>query len=362
MNPQAIYNNLKDILLNRQWRMTDCGAKYDVFLPSDSLGFSKDYKIYFYNRTENPDFVKEAEKTLGTISEIYSEDIDELVSIVIEDKPVLSLHIAGSSDIQEHPKIPFFDLLIRRSKELLQEVANFSVINKPFYLENCEESERYINYCNFLKNDRGSLITKIQLPNREEIRQGHLFAGPITGMEINNKLLDVTRFINEEIIETSNYEPSEEFLTSNQSKINANFSNKLKDFYTAIDYSDVEMSLKSTSNEIISSIKNLNKDKVDGLNRYAQIIKQKMRIISEDTVIGKIVNLNSSNVEGFRNRIDIVGMKDNVRSTIRTFLNSSDYKRACEAHASNRTVSVRGVFEKEKSHYSLTQISEFKVY
>ncbi|MBU4339033.1 hypothetical protein KKD57_05780, partial [Patescibacteria group bacterium] len=141
------------------------------------------------------------------------------------------------------PSIPFFDTLIHKLRELLQEGANFSIIKKAHFFDNSDEAERYLNYCNFFKNDVGSLITKIQLPNNEEIREKTLFDQAITGREINNNIINITSFINDEILGLNNFEPDDDFLISNRDVISVNVSNKIKDLYAGVDYSDIEISL-----------------------------------------------------------------------------------------------------------------------
>ena len=179
MKTQLIHKNITDLLINRNWGLQEVKGKYNIFVPPLLLGFSDTYKLYVYNKFQNSDFEKEIVRNLDIISQIYKEDIDELVSIIIEDRQILSLHIENESVINGHPSIPFFNTLLNKSKELLQEVANFSVIKQPHFFENREEAEWYLNYCNFFKNDVGSLITKIQLPNHEEIR--FPFPGPTAG-------------------------------------------------------------------------------------------------------------------------------------------------------------------------------------
>ena len=171
MKTQLIYKNIIDLLSNRNWKKQERTTKYDIFVPPSILEFSNVYKLYVYHKYEKSDFEQEIVKSLNIISQIYNEDIDELASIIIEDRQILSLHIENEDIKNGHPSIPFFNVLINKSKELLQEVANFSVIKQPHFFESKDEAERYLNYCKFFKNDVGSLITKIQLPNNEEIKE-----------------------------------------------------------------------------------------------------------------------------------------------------------------------------------------------
>jgi hypothetical protein len=360
MKTQLIYNNITDLLINRKWDLHEVKGKYNIFVPPSLLGFSDAYKLYVYNRIESNDYEKEIVRSLEIISQIYDEDIDELASIVIEDRQILLLHVENESIVNGHPSIPFFNTLLSKSKELLQEVANFSVIKQPHFFDNRDEAERYLNYCNFFKNDVGSLITKIQLPNNEEIKEQTLFDSPITGKEINRKLIDIADFINTEIIGHDNFEPTDEFLIRNRDLVSVNVSNKLKDLYTGIDFADIEISLKGTQVNEKTSARELNKEKVGNLATFSKTIRSKMKEISENDVYGKIIQLKSKDVDGEQNTILVEGEIKKVKSIIAIKLNSDQIKLAADAFKENRTVLINAILEKEKNQYKVTELKDFR--
>jgi hypothetical protein len=130
MHTQLILNNVNDLLINRKWRLEERRTKYDIFVPPLDLNFEKSYKLFIYNKITNSDFESEIDKDLYIISQIYNEDIDDLNSIIVEDRQILTLHIEKEDIFNGKPSLPFFNKLISSSKELLQEVANFSVLQK----------------------------------------------------------------------------------------------------------------------------------------------------------------------------------------------------------------------------------------
>jgi len=361
MKTQLIYKNITDLLLNRDWKILEKKTKYDIFVPPSTLGFSNTYKLYVYNKFENSDYEKEIIKNLNIISQIYIEDIDELASIIIDDRQILTFHIENENIKNGHPSIPFFNTLINKSKELLQEVANFSVIKLPHFFENKDEAERYLNYCNFFKNDVGSLITKIQLPNNEEIKEKTLFENSIIGSEINKNLINITDFINTEIIGYDNFEPTDEFLIKNRDLVSVNISNKLKELYTGIEYSDIEISLKGTQINQLTIAKELNREKVNNLSTFSKIIREKMKEISENDVFGKIVQLKSKDVDSDQNMIIIEGEIKRVKSRVSVKLNSDQIKLAADAFKNNRTVLINAILEKDKTQYKVAELNDFKI-
>jgi len=360
MTNQSTYKNIIELLVNREWKKQEIKTKFDVYIPPVYLNFSDSYKLHIYNKFENKDFEKTVVRNLDIISQIYEEDLDELMSIVIENRQILSLHIDNENIKNARPTIPFFDTLIHKSKELLHEVANFSVIKKAHFFDNSEEAERYLNYCNFFKNDEGSLITKIQLPNKEEIRESTLFDRAITGQEVNNNLINITSFINDEILGLDNFEPDDDFLVTNKDFISVNVSNKLKDLYTGIEYSDIEMSLKGTEISKTTFAKELNKEKVNNLSTFSKTIRERMKEISENDVYGKIIQLKSKDVDSDKNMIIVEGEVKKVKSRISINLNSEQIKLAAEAFKNNKTVLINGTLEKEKSQYKVVRLKEFR--
>lgn len=360
MRNQLINRNITDLLMNRNWRLQEVKGKYNIFVPPVSLGFSESYKLYIYNKKENSDFEKEITRNLDILSQIYNEDVDELVSIIIEDRQILTLHIENESIINGHPSIPFFNTLLNKSKELLQEVANFTVIKQPHFFDNRDESERYLNYCNFFKNDVGSLVTKIQLPNNEEIKEKNLFEKSITGKEINHNLISLADFINTDIIGRDNFEPSDDFLIQNRDLVSVNVSNKLKDLYTGINFADIEISLKGTQVNESTTARELSKENVGNLATFSKTIREKMKEISENDVYGKIIQLNSKNVDGEKNTILIEGEIKKVKSKIAVKLNSEQIKQAAEAFKNNRTILLNAILEKEKNQYKVTNLKDFR--
>ncbi len=351
---------MTDLLITRKWRKQETKSKFDIYIPPQDLDFENSYKLYVYNKYENKDFENSILKIIDLISQIYNEDIDELASIVIEDRQILSLHIENELIKNGKPNIPFFDNLIHKTKELLQETANFSVFKQPHFFENSEEAERYLNYCNFFKNDIGSLITKIQLPNNEDIKEGTLFTPAIKGNEINKNFIKIISFINEEILNQDSFDLDDNFLLENRDFISVNISNKLKNLYLGIDYSDIEMTLKGIRINKITEAKELDKSKLNKLTFFSRTIKEKMKEISENNFYGKIIELKSKDVDSDKNIAIVEGLVKNVKRKISMPLNSNQIKLAADAFKNNVTVLINGTLEKEKSQYKVIELRDFK--
>jgi len=364
MKNEKIYNNISSLLLNRKWVKSESKSKFDVYLPPTKLSIAEGYKLHIYNKIENTDFEKSILKSIGILTQIYlNDDIDDLGSIIIDDRQVLAFHIHNDDIKKGKPNIPFFSSLINNSKELLEQIANFTVIKKPHFFEGSEEAERYLNYCNFFKNDIGSLITKIQLPNNEFIQEKTLFESGLTGNQINKKLMDVTSFVNDEIIAHENFEPNDEFILNNKKYISVNVSDKIKNLYKNIEYSDIELSLKGVNINTVTTAKNLSKEKVDNLVSFSKKIREKMKEITEDyiEISGKIIQLQSKDIESDKNTIFIEGTINKIKNKISVKLSSEQIKLAAAAFKDNKTVLLNCKLEKEKAKYKVTELNSFEI-
>jgi len=354
-------DNITELLIGREWAKQESTSKYDVFIPPRNLNFLDDYKLYIFNKNDNSTYEKEIIKSLTIISQIYDEDLEELISIVIEDRQILSLHVENSDIKDAKPNLPFFYTMLHKSKQLLQEVANFSVIQKPHYFEGCEEAERYLNQCNFFKNESGSLITKIQLPNKEEIKEGTLFETGIVANEINKNLIDITEFFNTEILQQDPIELSDDFLKSRSNHVSVNVSDKLKELYIGLDYADVSMSLKGTNIHQTSTATGLSRNKVEHLTTFSKTVREKIKEIEENKFSGKIIRLESKDVDGDKNKIILEGEIKKIKSKISINLNSHQIKLASEAFKNNRKVSVNAILEKKRAaEYVTIELKELK--
>ncbi len=364
MKNQNIYNNISSLLLNRKWTKLKSKSKFDIYLPPSDSGIAKGYNLHIYNKIENNDFEKSIFKSIDILTQIYlNDDIDDLGSIIIDDKQVLAFHIYNDDIKNGKPSIPFFGNLINNSKELLEQIANFTVIKKPHFFDGREEAERYLNYCNFFKNDIGSLITKIQLPNNEFIQEKTLFESGLTGNQINRKLINVTDFVNNEIIAHENFEPDDEFILENKDYISVNVSDKIKNLYKNIEYSDIELSLKGVDVNEITTAKDLSKEKVDNLVSFSKKIREKMKEITENyiDISGKVIQLQSKDIESDKNTISIESTINNIKNRVSVKLSSDQIKLAAEAFRNNKTVLLNCKLEKEKSKYKVTELNSFDV-
>jgi hypothetical protein len=362
MTKEKIYNNIIDYLIDRQWVRLDSNSRYDIFQPDVRFNFTSDYKVYIPNNHHKTDFESNIIKMLVVISEIHNDNIDDLYDTIVENKQILNFHLENASIKDGKPPIAQFENFMGKIKNLLYDSASFTVLKKTHNFEkDIEEAERYINYCRFIKNEKGSLITKVELPNEEEIKIGNLFEPGIQGFKVNEKLINVFDYVNNNILKEDYNEPTDQDLLRNQDLINVNLIEKIKEFYQSIDLSDIDLELKRIKNNRKIITKDLTEKKVSSLGLFVKDVRKKINEIKPMILTGKVVSLKSTDVTGDKNTITLKTTIDNVNKDVQVTLSSEEYHNALQAHGENKTVKVSGTLEKQKSYYKVIELQEFSV-
>lgn len=360
MSAQQIYTNFEKFLIERNWeKLAVEKPRYDVFSPPKNLSFDKDYLLYLPKNYNFRDFETNIIKLIEVINSIYTESIEELESIILESKEILSFHIESEKVKNGKISISTFPDLLSKIRKVLHETAAFTVIGKPHILDQVEEAERYINLCNFLRNDKGSLITKIELPKNESIRIANIFEEEIQAKQINKKVIDVLSFVNSDLLDIETYEDT--YLKKHQSVININVIDAIRELYNETDLADIEIELKSINKPQKTSIKGLNREKIDTLRTFTKSVREKINEIFEEVIYGKVIELSSKDVDGEKNKVKINAIVRNIDTNVIVYLSPSEYQKAIEAHKNNRLIQIEGTLEKEKTQYRVTKLRTFEV-
>ncbi|MFN3852520.1 MAG: hypothetical protein ACK4NY_24025 [Spirosomataceae bacterium] len=360
--PQSIHNNIKSYLKSKSWQITDTKPRYELFAPPAHLKIDSDYRIYIPINYQSIDFEENAAKIIDIISNIYQESLEDLETIIIENKDILQFHIEGQN-IDEKPSIEFFKDLLKNIEKVLYDSAIFTVRKNAHFQESkIEEADRFLNMCKFLKNDKGSLITKIQVPKQELIREENLFDKGIIGREVTDNLMVVSSFINESVIDNQEHTTFDTaFLKLNKEKISVNISEDLKDLYDELRNSDVEILLKGVEGSMKTEVQKLNKSKTESIKTFTKAVREHLNEIINAEFFGRVVELNSKDVEGDTNTIKMEGFLNNVKHLVSIKLSKDKYLQAIDAHKYNKTIYLKGTLEREKTQYKVLNFNEFRI-
>ncbi|MFN8282920.1 MAG: hypothetical protein U0U67_06875 [Chitinophagales bacterium] len=354
--------NLSEFLTNKKWKKVGEFNRSFKYEPPIDLGFEKNYFLYIPKNINSKDYIDSAEKTTEILSEIYKEDVDDLHSILIESKEIFTFRYHDESALEGKPSFPRFNKINDRIEKMLKDVASFTVKKETQILDSSiEEAERYLYHCRFIKNLAGSVITKIELPNEEFIKEKNIFEESIKGHDVNSKLLSVLSFVNSNLLNNNPNSLEESFLKENRENININLIDDIREFYNETKLSDIDFTLKRSKKNLTSSVSGLNKENIRSLQSFTKTIKEKINNRFEDEFYGKVVELKSKDVESENNSIKVLALIKNVEKVVSVSLNSEEYKLAIDAHAENKNVVLKGIVEKEKTQYKIIELQDFSI-
>jgi len=73
MKSKKIYNKIIKFLLKKHWAHIAITDKYDIYAPPAALGFSKEYKFYLLNNTNDKFYSKNIETQIKILNDIYPD-------------------------------------------------------------------------------------------------------------------------------------------------------------------------------------------------------------------------------------------------------------------------------------------------
>jgi len=358
---KQVYDNITSYLTERGWKKSESKRRFDVLIPPEDLGFEAGYRFYLFNQFDFASYTKEIEKEIQVLSQIYAQNEDELAAILIEEKEILSFHIENSDLGQGQPYLPYFTSLMNRTKKLLENAATFHLVNKAHFFKKEEEAERYLNHCRFFQNQPGSLITKVKLPSRTPIKEGNLFESEVTGHEINQRLFQVTDFINQHLLQKENFTPEDEFLKEHKNVVSVNLVDSIRKIYADAKSERITLSLNGITPDLSSTANDIKESKLKNLASFSMHVRKKIKEIEEHNVIGKVIKLSSRNIESDENNIEIFGKVKDLERNVKIKLNAQQIKQAAEAFKTNRPISLQATLEKTLEGYKALEVFSFKI-
>lgn len=347
-------------LENRNWEFNSEDEKFVKYKAPSNLGFEEDFILPIPKNQEYLDYERFILNNLQILADIYEINIDELIVIIKEENSILSLRIHDEDT--DDGKISFhrFDELVEGLKDLLIDAAAF-VIDPGIQLKNkASEAERYLNYCKFLQTEKGSFVAKVELPEKQTIKEHDLFEESINASLINSRLKSFIEYVNNSVF-NSEQDFSDEYLETHQENINLDLlidfekiyertKSKNIDFY----FNDIVETRSISTNEIYNN----NLVKLSNLiNRVKETIESEETV----TLTGRIISLKSTDPDGSRNEITFGALLDQMPIKVKARLNSDDYQLAVDAHKEKRDITIRGLLKELKTIFRFLEVYEFSV-
>lgn len=356
-----IIDNIITFLVNRGWVVTNETQNFKELSPPGNLEIQDGYKIHLPSDLNKSDANNFLNNLLQIIGDFYSLSIEDLNILFKADNSVLKVRVYDDKTAEGKIQLTRFEELVERLRQILSDTASFVIDRSVTSTRVPEEVSRYLNLCNFMQTERGSFVAKIQLPSKELIKETELFdRDVIYSEEINNKLIEVLSFVNDNILE-GEVNVTEEYLIENESKINIKLYKDIQIFFEKSELKNIDFSLhnKKVSREIIN--KNLTRLKLYKLTKFVEQIETQAFEVGEFSFTGKIITLKSKDPDGLRNNVIYTGIYDNLPIVVTANLDSEHYKQAIEAHKLKQYITITGQAKKTKTRARFIEITNFTV-
>ncbi|AZB10942.1 hypothetical protein EG344_19940 [Chryseobacterium sp. G0162] len=351
-----------DFLLSRGWHIERQGNLFIYFKPDDNLNLPSDFRL------EIPKFDQTTQKSYDNyISRLiedlliflpFSKNDDDLRIIFSENKSIIKYRVFDNNNADGSISFVNYIDSLDIFKKMLSQSVSFVSTNKPIFADSKLESDLYLQNCRTLQTEKGSFITKIEVPN------GELYTSisEINSFNVNNKLFDVIDFVQNQILNP--YEinhVTENFISDYKDFINFELLNSIKDLYAKTNINNIEFELTNTKLD-----RTIHTEKVQGriiyFNKFLRNLKNILLETQSIEVVGYVKKLMSNSPKNSNaNEVVLETTISNSKEKIKVILKSDEYIEAIEAHKNEFPVLIKGKAKQGKTMIYLKDIENFKV-
>jgi hypothetical protein len=349
-------------LINRGWIQTGHSAKFIELRAPQQFNIDEAFRINVPVELNKSDIKTYTDNLLSIIADFYSLSIDDLNLILEKENTILKVRIYDEKTKEGKISFNRFEELIDKLKLILTDTASFVIDKSVTSLRVPDEAYRYLNLCNFLQTEKGSFVTKIQLPSKELIKDKELFnQQEIYSEDINQKLSEVLSFVNESVFNVAAPNVTDEYLLEHEQKINIKLLKDIETFYDKAELKNIDFSFHNIKESTIIETQEVTKEKLFKLTTFVDHIANKSFETINLTLRGKITTLKSRDPDGLRNNITVGGIFDDLPVIGVANLTSENYKLAIEAHKLKQYIKISGLARKTKSRIRFIEVTNFAV-
>lgn len=352
---------IKNYFLSRNWQIDREGNLFYYFNPPDELNFPKDFHLEIPKDKGNKEsFNNYIRRLISDLSEMLPNDsnTDDLKILFSKEHSILRYRVFdsdnqdGTISFQKH-----IDSL-EGFKRVLSQAVTFVSTAKPIFGEAKLEVESYLNICRSLQTEKGSYITKIEIPN-DKIYSA---ISVLETTKVNNKLFDVIEYINQEVFETKiKLKLNENYIQDNKAFINFELFNSLKDIYAKTKINNIEYQL-SSHNSFRKIETNRVQPKMKYFNSYLKDLKNLLLNVIPLDAVGYVKRLSSpAPKHSEKNEVLIDAEIGNNKETIKIILKSEEYIQAIEAHKNEWPIKIKGKVKESKKTLTINELDNFEI-
>lgn len=358
-----IQDKIISFLTNREWVAIEGNAKLTTFRPPADFNLPEGFTISIPTSTEFSDFNQFIDNTLEIIGSLYEYSIDELKLMLDKEQTIFSIRIYDDKTKDGRISLIRFEQVLERVKGILLDTASFVIDKNALSFRVPPEAQRYLNLCEFIETQKGSFIAKIQLPQKELIKENELFdRNEIYSEEINEKVKDVLTYVNNEVFTSANkINVTDDYIIENEDHINLKLLKNIESFYLNADIKNIDFTFSSIDETEKIESQNITKAKIHHLTELIEDVSNKTIEIADIAFRGQIITLKSKDPDGSRNNVTLGGVYNELPVIASVKLDSEHYKEAIEAHKLKQYINITGTAKKTKTRVSFINVATFQI-
>lgn len=349
-------------LTNRGWVETGQSAKFIELQPPQEFNIDENFRVSVPVDLNKIDIKPYTENLITIVADFYSLSTDDLSLILEMENTILKVRVYDEKTKDGRISFNRFEEFIDKLKSILTDTASFVIDKSVTSLRTPEEAYKYINLCNFLQTEKGSFVTKIQLPSKELIKDKELFnQQEIYSEDINQRLSDVLSFVNDSVFNSAAPNVTDEYLLENEQNINIKLLRDIETFYDKAELKNIDFSFHNINESRVIETQDVTKEKLFRLSTFVDQIVDKSFEKINLSLRGKITTLKSRDPDGLRNNITVAGLYNDLLVVGIANLDSDSYKHAIEAHKLKQYINISGLASKTKTRIRFVEVTNFTV-
>jgi len=355
-------NNIIDFLQRRGWQR-DFNKKakklpYHYYKAPSGVLVSEEYRLSIFVDEQNKYFQSYAEDLISIIVDVYDSlyTANDLKEIFSNNSSIFSVRISDEDTNEGSISLRRIVSGLRSIEQIFIETMKFFISSKNIFSEVDNKTiNDFANSCRALIPQKGSYITKIEVPNT-------FLSFGRENETISSLLLRIISFFNDIVEKMQNNSYIEKInkahIREYQDVINVNIFESFSTFVHYAQIKDIDFSVLSVLEDKKVSVKNAN----DGIKVFRKYTEEVKKILLDEIPIdvkGRIVELKKHFEIG-----SIVIIPENNRiNRIIVFLDELNYSLALEAHKNNKRVRVIGIVNQEKNNneYHVKRLDSFSI-
>lgn len=346
---------------SRNWKLIKKSKLFNYYSPPIELNLPSEYFLELpINNHNSQSYDNYISRLINELDQIipFDSSSDDLNILFSKQNSILRYRVFDSDSVDGTISFKSHIESLDAFRKTLSQAVTFVTTNKPIFGDSVFEVETYLNKCRALQTEKGSYVTKIEIPNDKIYSSFSEFNTSI----VNNKLFDVLDFIKEEIFETKTIvKIDEKYIDLNNSYINFELLQSIRDIYSRTNFNNIEYQL-SSNNHFRSISTSKVQPRIKSFNVYLRDLKNVLLKIIPLEVTGYIKKLASpSPLKSKKNEITIDVEIANNKETIKIILKSKDYLEAVEAHGNEWAIFVKGKAIQGKYSLTINEPEEFRI-